>query len=106
MHEGGTHGQPRSLDAASCLGLVLGYTRTRGGLFALQMIFGVSYSVVALFLEFSIRLLNKALLEEEGATVQLPYVEKIAEYQQLIAVNYPALAGSWCVMDGLNPIYS
>ena len=34
-HEGGTHGRPRSLDAASCLGLVLGYTRTRGGLYAL-----------------------------------------------------------------------
>jgi hypothetical protein len=101
-HEGGTHGRPRSLDAASCLGLVLGYTRTRGGLFALQMIFGVSYSVVALFLKFSIRLLYKVLLEEEGAKVQLPSVEKIAEHQQLIAVNYPALAGSWCVMDGLK----
>jgi hypothetical protein len=29
MHQGGSHGQPRSLDAAGCLGLVLGYTRTR-----------------------------------------------------------------------------
>jgi hypothetical protein len=66
------------------------------------MLFGVSYSVVALFLKFSIRILYKVLLEEEGAKVQLPSVEKIAEYQQLIAVNYPALAGSWCVMDGLK----
>jgi hypothetical protein len=75
-YQGGTHGQPRSLDAASCLGLVLGYTRTRGGLYALQMLFGISYSVLAVFLKFSMRLLYKVLLEEEGAKVQLPSDEK------------------------------
>jgi hypothetical protein len=38
MHQGGSRGRPRSLDAAGFLGLVLGYMRTRGGLFGLQMI--------------------------------------------------------------------
>ena len=65
---------------AGCLGLVLGYT-------GLQMIFGVSYSVLAVFLKYSIRLLYKVLLEEEGAKVQLPTADKISEYQELIAAN-------------------
>ena len=34
-------GRPRLLGPAACLGLVLGYTRTRGSLFAMQMIFGL-----------------------------------------------------------------
>jgi phage-related protein len=38
MHQGGSHGQPRSLDVASCLGLVLGCTRTRGGMFGVSVI--------------------------------------------------------------------
>jgi hypothetical protein len=62
------------------LGLVLGYT-------GLQMIFGVSYSVLAVFLKYSIRLLYKVLLEEEGAKVQLPTADKIGEYQELIVAN-------------------
>jgi hypothetical protein len=66
-HQGGSCGQPRSLDAAGCLGLVLGYTRTKGGLFGLQMIFGASYSVLEVFLKYSMTLLYKVLLEEEGA---------------------------------------
>jgi hypothetical protein len=32
-------GRPRSLDAPSCLGLVLGYTRTKGSLFSLLNVF-------------------------------------------------------------------
>ncbi len=33
-HHGRSHSQPRSLIEAGCLGLLLAYTRTRGGLFA------------------------------------------------------------------------
>jgi hypothetical protein len=39
------------------------------------------------------------LLEEEGAKVLLPAVDKIVEYQEVITVNYPALGGALCVMD-------
>jgi len=66
------------------------------------MFFGVSYSVLLVFLKYSLKLLYKVLLEEDGAKVQLPPVDKIAEYQEVIGVNYPALAGTWCVMDGLK----
>jgi len=57
-------GRPRLLGPAACLGLVLGYMWTRGSLFAMQMIFGASHSVLCLFLRFSIRLLFKVLKEE------------------------------------------
>jgi hypothetical protein len=50
-------GRQRSLDPAGCLGLVLGYTRTQGSLFALQMAFGVTHSVLSLFLKFAMWLL-------------------------------------------------
>jgi hypothetical protein len=39
-------GRPRSLGPADCLGLVLGYTRTKGSLFALQMMFVATHSVL------------------------------------------------------------
>jgi len=39
-------GRPRLLGPAACLGLVLGYTWTRGSLWSLQIIFGVSHSVL------------------------------------------------------------
>jgi hypothetical protein len=47
--------------------LVLGFTRTRGGLFLLQMVFGVSHPFLILFLKYSMRLLFKVLMEEDAA---------------------------------------
>jgi hypothetical protein len=44
----------------------------------------------------------RCFLQEEGAKGQLPTADKIAEYQELISANYPAMAGTWCVMDGLK----
>jgi hypothetical protein len=95
-------GRPRSLGPADCLGLVLGYTRTKGSLFALQMVFGASHSVLSLFLKYSTRLLFRVLQEEEDARVALPSPEEVAEYQAVVETNYPALQGVWCVMDGLK----
>jgi len=80
----GMPGRPRSLDAAACVGLVLGYTRTRGSLFSLQMIFGASHSVLALFLRYSIKLLYKVLKEEPSARIDIPSVEEIRGYQEVI----------------------
>jgi len=76
-HEQGTRGgRPRSLDAAGCLGLVLCYSRTRGSLFSLQLMYGVTHSVLLVFLKFGIRLLYKVLKEDEGAQVRIPSPEK------------------------------
>jgi hypothetical protein len=98
----GMPGWPRSLDAAACLGLVLGYTRTRGSFFSLQMIFGASHSVLALFLCYFIKLLYKVLKEEPSARVEIPSVEEIRYYQEVISSHFPALNSTWCVVDGLK----
>jgi hypothetical protein len=66
------------------------------------MVFGASHSVLCLFLKYSTRLLFRVLKEEEDARVALPSPEEIVEYQDVIESNYPALAGVWCVMDGLK----
>ena len=95
-------GRKRSLDAPSCLGLVLGYTRTRGSLFSLQMIFGATHSVLALFLRYSIKLLYKVLKEEDSARIELPSNEQIREYQEVVSTHFPVLNGAWCVVDGLK----
>jgi hypothetical protein len=64
-------GKPRSLGPVDCLGLVLSYTRTRGSLFALQMAFGASHSVLCLFLKYSTRLLFRVLKDEVDAMVEI-----------------------------------
>jgi hypothetical protein len=102
-HERGTKGgRPRTFDAAGCLALILSYTRTRGSVIGLQVMFGASHSVLVLFLKYSMRLLYKILLEEDAAKVCIPSADKIREYQSIIRLNFPALDGAWCVMDGLK----
>jgi hypothetical protein len=97
-----TKGRPRSLGPADCLGLVLGYTRTTGSLYALQMVFGASHSVLCLFLKFSMRLLFRVFNAEVDAKVALPSAQEVVEYQNVVRANFPALDGAWCVMDGLK----
>jgi hypothetical protein len=60
------------------------------------MVFGASHSVLCL------RLLFKVLKEEVDARVELPSTEEISEHQDVVRSNFPALNGSWCVMDGLK----
>jgi hypothetical protein len=102
-HQDGTRGGwPQSLDAVACIGLVLGYTRTKGSLFSLPMVFGATHLVLALFLRYSIKVLYKVLKEEPSARVEIPSEEEIREYQEVISSNLPVLDGTWCVIDGLK----
>jgi len=64
--------------------------------------YGATHSVLVVFLKYSMRLLYKVLMQEDGAKVCIPSPEKIQEYQSVIRLNYPALDGAWCVMDGLK----
>ncbi len=54
------------------------------------------------YFKFSMRLLFKVLRDEPSAAVCIPSAEEIAPYQAVIRLNFPALDGSWCVMDGLK----
>ncbi len=101
-NNGSRGGRPRSLDSCSCLGLVLTFTRTKGALTVLQLVFGLSFSVLCIFLKFGIRLLIKILLQEDGAKVSIPSAESISFMIELVREKYPALDGVWCVLDGLK----
>jgi hypothetical protein len=48
------------------------------------------------------RLLFKVLKEEVDARVEIPSVEEIVEYKDVVNRNFPTLNGCWCVMDGLK----
>jgi hypothetical protein len=54
------------------------------------------------FLKFSMRLLFRVLKEEADAKITLPSAQEVAEFQEVVSTNFPALDGAWCVMDGLK----
>jgi len=39
---------------------------------------------------------------EDDAKVALPSAQEVAEYEEVVRTNFPALDGAWCVMDGLK----
>ncbi len=47
-------GQKRKVQPADCLGLVLVWTRTRGSLNVLQLVFGLTYTNLSIYLRFGI----------------------------------------------------
>jgi hypothetical protein len=49
-----TSGQKREVQPNNCLGLVLMWTRTRGSLNVLQLVFGLTYSNLCVYLRFGI----------------------------------------------------
>jgi hypothetical protein len=54
-------GRPRKVRPEDCLGLVLVWTRTRGSLTALQLIFGMTCSNLCMYLRFGRRVIVEAL---------------------------------------------
>jgi hypothetical protein len=94
--------RPRHLDSRACLGLVLAFTRTRGSMYAMQMLFGITGSVLSLFLRFGRRLLIRVLKEEPGARVAMPSLAEIEQYKRIVSKQYPSLEDVWFVMDGLK----
>lgn len=95
-------GRKRLIDAKDCLGVVLAWTRTRGSMTCLQIIFGMTQSVLSLYLQFGIHLLLLVLQETDEAKVRVPDVDKILEFQSLVGNKHPTLKDVWCTMDGLK----
>ncbi len=54
----------------------------------MSMLFGVTASVVSLFLRFRRRLLLKILKSVDGAKVQMPSLDEIEEFKQIVASRY------------------
>ncbi len=71
-------------------------------MYALSFLFGVSCTVLALFLKFGRRLLLKVLKAEPGAKVQMPSLGEIEQYKRIIVDRYPTLVDVFYIMDGLK----
>lgn len=98
-------GRPRQLDATGCLGLVLLWYRTCSAMSqGLATIFGLTNSVMNVWLKFGRRLLIHALQGNPYATVSTPTAEDLKLYQAAISAKYPVLAEQnvWGAADGLK----
>jgi hypothetical protein len=96
------NGRPRLMTGADCLALNLAWSRLRGSMTALSVIFGMTASSVSMYLRFGRRLIIRILIKEPDAAICVPSVQKIREYQAAIALKHPSLDGVWCTMDGLK----
>jgi hypothetical protein len=97
-------GRKRMIDAVDCLGLVLAWTRTRGSMVVLQMIFGLSMTNLSTYLRFGHRIVIEVLKNDPDATIRLPTEYEMQQYTQAIASKHASLGEQnvWCTVDGLK----
>ena len=95
-------GRPRMIRPEDCLGLVLVWTRTRGPLNVLQLVFGLTYTNLLVYLRFGIRLFVETFRHDPLASVSIPSAETIETFQDAFAVRHPLLNDCWATMDGLK----
>lgn len=95
-------GRPRMITAADCLGLNLAWTRLRGSVVALQMIFGLTGTRVSTWLRFGRRILIMILKNHSDAAVQIPSAARIDQFKRVIQARHRNLENVWCTMDGLK----
>ena len=75
----------RCITAADCLGVILTWTRTKGGIFSLQMHFGMTMSNLASYLSFGRCIVVKILQDDVMARIVLPSQDETQQY--ISAVN-------------------
>ena len=95
-------GRKRIIKSKDCLALTLAWTRTRGSLYILSMIFGLSHTSVSCYLRFGRRILVEILQKDKDAKVIVPSDEKIQEFKAAVANRHPNLIDVWATMDGLK----
>jgi len=95
-------GRRRTIDAIIALSLVLVWTRTRGTYASLQVIFGMTASNISKWLRFSKHILLLALMGVEEAKIQMPSLQQVRLFQEVIRARYPTLTHVWGAMDGLK----
>ena len=95
-------GRKRLILAEDCLGLVLAWTRTRGAISTLQLIFGMTMSNVMSYLKFGKRIIIEVLKNDDLARIALPTAEKVEQYCAAVKEKHPDLDMVWATMDGLK----
>jgi hypothetical protein len=76
-----TSGQKREVQPEDCLGLVLVWTRTRGSLNVIELVFGLIYFTLSVYLRFGMRLFNNTFWNDPLARVSIPLAEDIKNVQ-------------------------
>jgi hypothetical protein len=94
-------GQRRVVQPEDCLGLVLVWTCTSGSLNVLQLVFGLTYSNLAVHLRFGMRLVVKTFRHDPLARVSIPSAEEIETFKAAFAERHPLLTDCWATMDSL-----
>jgi hypothetical protein len=97
-----TQGQKREIQPKDCIGLVLLWMRTRGLLNVLQLILGLTYSNLSLYLRFGMRLIVETFRNDPLARVGIPSAEEIETFKAAFAERQPLLNDCWATMDGLK----
>lgn len=95
-------GRPRSMNSEHCLALCLAWTRSKGFLNWMSIVFGVTNSVVSLFIRFGRRMLVRLFSRHPSAMVTMPSEEKVEEFKLVISRKHPSLTDEYCVADGLK----
>ena len=83
-------------------GLVLMWTCTRGPTHPLQMIFGMTFSMMDMYIRFGQGIMVKIFCNDPNAKICLPSAAKMREYQPAISARHPHLKDAWTTMDGLK----
>jgi hypothetical protein len=95
-------GRPRLVTPAIALWLVLVWTHTRGTYATLQVIFGMTSSVISMWPRYSKRVLLYILSCDADAQVKMPSNDDIRIFINMISSKYPTLADCWGAMDGVK----
>ncbi len=78
------------------------WTRTRGAMNVLQLIFGMTYSNAWSYLRFGKRIIIEVLKNDDFAKISLPSAEKVGEYCVTVKQRHPDLDNVWATMDGIK----
>jgi hypothetical protein len=76
--------------------------QTRGLLNVLQLVFGLTYTNLSVYLRFGICLLIETFHKDPLAQVFLPLPEEINEYKAAFGERHPLLHDCCATMDGLK----
>ncbi len=97
-----TRGRKREVQPEDCLRLVLVWMQTRGLLNVLQLVFGLTYTNLSVYLRFGVRLLVETFRDNPLARVSIPSMEKIESFKEAFAARHLLLTDCWVTMNGLK----
>ncbi len=92
-------GRRRVVQPEDCLGLVLVWMYTRGSLHVLQLVFGLTYSNLSVYLRFGMRIIVETFRHNPLARVSILLVEEIESFKAAFEERHPLLNDCWATMD-------